>query len=402
MKTVCLCFLVTGLIQTVAAAPSVTVKSISQDAVSRTVTVVYSLGEPAVVTLGVETNSVALPPSTVRRVWGDVNRLVAADGDHRICWAPECDWPDGFVTNGSFKAVVKAWAKDNPPDWRVTDVILVGGVGLPNHRYYEDASQVPFGVTNDRYKATHLLMRRVRATGVTWRMGRGLTDRRSDYAQEVPHYVTLTNDYYLGVYEVTMRQYYYLTQADNTLPANDPDAPFRPRTGISYDTVISKLPTIRTRTGITGMTLPTEAEWEFACRAGCDAELYNGGRLTSTDGNVTVKQNDLEDIAWYGYNTQNDSRVHKVGLKQPNAWGFYDMLGNAWEITLDRYNASRYTEDQYSIAPANLGSSGDVVRRGGSFADPGNNVRSAFRNNYSASSTWERLGFRLASPATVE
>lgn len=70
------------------------------------------------------------------------------------------------------------------------------------------------------------------------------------------------------------------------------------------------------------ITLPTEAQWEYACRAGTQTRFYSGD-----------SKEDLDKVAWYDANS--DNRVHEVAQKEPNAWGLYDMLGNVWEPTLD-------------------------------------------------------------------
>ena len=413
--------------------PSVTLTDVTQNSRTRTVSVSYTLADTAVVTFSASTNGVPLPPSSFRRVWGAANRLLNK-GSHILYWAPERDWPVGAITNSSFQAHVTAWATDDPPDWRVT-VINTNIVASANHRYFAHAAQVPGGITNDRYKCTHLLMRRVHATGVTWRMGSGLRDV-GRHAQETPHYVTLTNDYYLGIYEVTQRLKYHLSALgtlgmDGPIPRAYPDAMFRPATGTRHSVMRgntngaqegyevgsdSHLKKMRAITGIKLLDFPTEAEWEFACRAGCQEELYNGKTIADSTGDTDYVHPNLEEIAWYGANssTEKDNAVQtangfaltalpqKVGMKKPNDWGFYDMLGNVWEMTLDNYNANQYAEGAYYISPQGSETAGDFTRRGGSFVDPGINCRSAFRYNYSRNAGWERLGYRLRSPATAD
>ena len=116
--------------------------------------------------------------------------------------------------------------------------------------------------------------------------------------------------------------------------------------------------------GAEGYRLPTEAEWEYACRAGTTTRYYSGD---------TAK--DLGRIAWYKGNT---GTFRKVGQKAPNAFGLYDMLGNVWEWTLDAYGDS----DRKTV-------------RGGSFFDRPKRCRSAHRRAYPAWQAVHDVGFRI-------
>ena len=123
--------------------------------------------------------------------------------------------------------------------------------------------------------------------------------------------------------------------------------------------------------------LPTEAEWEYACRAGGKDELY--GKLDA--------------IAWYEFNS--DGHTHPVGRKQPNSLGLYDMLGNVWEWCQDRYD-----KNYYRVSPG-TDPAGPVeglyrVSRGGSWCSKPPRVRAAFRRHDPYYYRFYRLGFRLA------
>lgn len=113
-----------------------------------------------------------------------------------------------------------------------------------------------------------------------------------------------------------------------------------------------------------GYRLPTEAEWEFACRAGSNAPRYGP----------------LDDIAWYQGNA--DGHAHDVGLKQPNAWGLHDMLGNVWEWCWDQYDEATY--GSYRIF------------RGGGWADAERGCLATNRRRSHPTFAIDDLGFRLA------
>ena len=128
--------------------------------------------------------------------------------------------------------------------------------------------------------------------------------------------------------------------------------------------------------------LPTEAEWEYCCRAGTTARNYWGGNTFKKTMNL---------YCWYLDNS--NSITHAVGLKEPNAWGFYDMIGNVWEWCQDVYS------DDYVNASLDgcsfEGSGCNRVVRGGSWNDPPAFCRSAYRGHFSPEQRNSSCGFRL-------
>jgi formylglycine-generating enzyme required for sulfatase activity len=134
----------------------------------------------------------------------------------------------------------------------------------------------------------------------------------------------------------------------------------------------------------TGYRLPTEAQWEYACRAGTTTAYYTGA--AASDG-----------VGWY--NSNSSSRTHEVGKKPPNPWGLYDMHGNVWEWCQDR-NVSQYPNDPQTDPPADPAAGSDNrITRGGSYAKADWNMRSAMRFSdepaYKQGVEW---GFRLVLP----
>ena len=140
-------------------------------------------------------------------------------------------------------------------------------------------------------------------------------------------------------------------------------------------------------TGSTGYRLPTEAQWEYACRAGT-ATAFNDGATQDWKNSAAVGL-----LAWCSSNS--GSRTHEVGKKAPNAWGLYDMHGNVWEWCWD------WSGTYPNIAQTNpLGASSGSFRvlRGGSWNIIARDVRSAFRYSYNPSNIHHFLGFRVVLP----
>jgi formylglycine-generating enzyme required for sulfatase activity len=132
-----------------------------------------------------------------------------------------------------------------------------------------------------------------------------------------------------------------------------------------------------------GYRLPTEAEWEYACRARTTTAWYTGNAEDGTP--------HLNTAAWY-YNNAG-SKTHKVGLKTPNAWGLYDMHGNVFEWCWDRYKENITTDN--SIDPTGPSNGNNRVERGGSWYNSGQDLRSAQRGIADPSSKMIDRGFRL-------
>jgi sulfatase modifying factor 1 len=129
----------------------------------------------------------------------------------------------------------------------------------------------------------------------------------------------------------------------------------------------------------TGYRLPTEAEWEYAARAG-QSTTYAGS-------------NELGDVAWYGDNS--GSKTHPVAQKDDNAWGLYDMSGNVWEWVWDWYD-SDYYQSSSSTDPVGPSTGSNRVRRGGSWGGSPSLARVAYRSYVAPSSRYGDLGLRLA------
>ena len=207
------------------------------------------------------------------------------------------------------------------------------------------------------------------------------SDSYGCYGQEQPvHSVTLTNAYYLGRYEVTQAQWQAKMGSNPSYFQGLPDSPSRPVEQVSWNT-------IKNFNSATGLRLPTEAEWEFACRAGTTTPFHSGPGFpngTTNDGLVGT-------IAWF--NCDGGCNTHAVGMKAANALGLHDMLGNVWEWQSDWYGG--YTSSAQTNPTGPAGGTYRVLR-GGSWDDNSSFVRSSFRGLITPGDSYNLIGFRVA------
>ena len=143
-----------------------------------------------------------------------------------------------------------------------------------------------------------------------------------------------------------------------------------------------------------GYRLPTEAEWEYACRAGTTTPFYRGN-------NITTGQANYNGNSPYNNNAKGDyrNRTTPVGNFAPNTWGLYDMHGNVWEWCWDWFG--NYPKDAQAD-PAGASSGTDRVLRGGGYNFSAAHARSAYRNNFTPSNRYFYIGFRLVRPLINE
>ena len=188
------------------------------------------------------------------------------------------------------------------------------------------------------------------------------------------HRVTISQAFYIGKFEVTQGQWLAVM---GTNPSKFKAGDDYPVELVSWNDVVEFCRKLSDREGVT-YRLPTEAEWEYACRAGSTTEYYWGDDIDSR-------------YCWYKDNSGN--RSHQVGGKLPNARGLHDMLGNVWEWCSDWYG-----EDYYKNSPVeNPGgpSSGRYrVLRGGCWSYGADALRSAHRYGYAPINGGSYIGFR--------
>jgi len=192
------------------------------------------------------------------------------------------------------------------------------------------------------------------------------------------HTVNITKPFYMAKYPCTQAQWEQLMGSN---PSCFKGNPSRPVDSVSYDMITEPDGFIdrMNELGQGTFRLPTEAEWEYACRAGRTTEYYWGNTMN-------------DDYCWYRSNA--NSRTHPVGQKLPNSFGLYDMSGNVWEWCRDWYGSTYYSVSS-SDDPKGPGLGSSRVIRGGGWYHYAHLCRSAVRNDYTPSSADDGGGFRL-------
>ena len=201
-------------------------------------------------------------------------------------------------------------------------------------------------------------------------------------AGEVRHDVTLTRDFWIGAFEVTQGEWRRVMGSDPSHFSSTDGR--RPVEEVSWVDVQDFLKRLSALSPGNTFRLPTEAEWEYACRAGTTSAYASGDALTTSDANVTRDAS-----------TSPGARggTVPVGSFAPNAWGLYDMHGNVWEWTSDQMCAypSHPVVDPRGVCRSDL-----KVIRGGSWYFAADSARCALRYTHRPQDRGFSLGFRAA------
>ena len=326
-------------------------------------------------------------------------------GTHKTIWTP-----DSTLNNVTGTIRVGVEVEEPTPPTPSTYMIVDLSEGSSASSYpvsYTD--EEPASTWNvDEYKTSKMVFRLIPAGNFT--MGSPVGEVGRIGSKEQQHGVTLTKSFYIGVFEVTQEQYKKLTgnysssySGNNKAPAasvtfdslrgSNEGAKWPTETGIDSTSTLGKL---REKTNDLHFDLPTEAQWEYACRAGTATALNSGRNLLYEDD---------EDPYMDAVGTYDCSRpfgIATVGSYLANAWGLYDMHGNAGEWCLDwwddeNYEATAVTDPPGPDTPKTDPVYGTYCRmyRGGAYNQSAGNCRSASRNHNATAVMYPSNGFRI-------
>ena len=332
----------------------------TQEGGSRVTSTFTLFGGPAYVGVDILTNGVAIGPAGLA---GDVNKVLAS-GLHTFTFTPP-DWTRSVTNAVSLKFTVTEQSRALTGDY--LSVNLRDGT----YETYATVAAVPGGVADAKWKTTHLLLRRVAAANVTAMIGKNpryeVLNRTDDggnnhgaeiYAQAVP----MTSDYYLGVYEFTAGQWEALSKGALTgttnpsstgkktaftsamtkhYSAHQTDWAYHPCNNLTLTDAQDLMSELTKKSGL-AFVVPTEAQWEHACRAGSPTAHYliNGAEpvsATSTDRSKYAVTFATQNTYYGGAKGTTTHPGYAdslpVGSQAANPWGFYDLYGNLREWT---------------------------------------------------------------------
>lgn len=211
----------------------------------------------------------------------------------------------------------------------------------------------------------------------TFVMGSPKGETKTDKAAEKQHKVTISQPFYMGKFELTQAQYQKIMGANPSMAKGDN----LPVHGVSWKDAQDFCDKLSKQSGRQAQ-LPTDAQWEYACRGGTTTAYHSGDTIE-----------DLNKVGWHGANS--GGKVHTVGEKAPNGWGLYDMHGNIREFVWDLYSETPL-EDAVDPTGPKEGDSKNHVVRGGAYTA---NAALAFNCRAASRRPTENLaitGFRIA------
>jgi formylglycine-generating enzyme required for sulfatase activity len=404
-----------------AADPVVSNVRASQRAGTKLVDIYYKVadadGNPQTVSVSATVAGAPIPCSTFLPGSHVGSGVTPGSSDKRIVWNAGADW------NGQYSSAVRftITADDGTSSGEYLVIDISAGPSASSYPVTY-LTAVPAGGWTAEHKTTKLVMRRIPHGTFTMGSPTGELGRDSD---ETQHEVTLTKDFYIGVFEVTQKQWErvmgnwpsyfnnvtyrdsrpvqnvsYWEIRENPNRSDDPAVDWPTDKAVNTNSFMGRL---RAKTGLATLDLPTEGQWEYACRAGTTTALNSGKNLTGPDPSSDPCPN-MSDVGRYMFNGGSDgdnqpdcassAGTATVGTYLANSWGLYDMHGNVREWCLDWYGTYPGAVTDPTGAASHPMS--ERVLRNGSWTRVATLGRAAFRTGEYPSNHGNEFGFRLA------
>ena len=336
--------------------------------------------------------------------------LPMTEGSHRITWDANADNITSRIDKAEFVMKIRHYSE--------TYMVIDVSGGSETNCYPVDFlnGAPPNGFTDNEYKGNKIVLRRIHPG--SYMAGSPGNEANYNAAREKQHRVALSQPFYIGIYEITQKQYKNVTGGDPSQYKGD----YRPVERVSYEGIrggnwpTTAVPGANTfmdmliqkckskgsggdyTEPVEGFDLPTEFQWEYACRAGTT------GAFNTTNAYDNTKSAEQEaQLKLLGRYTSNqtdgkgscNANHTVVGSYQPNQWGLYDMHGNVWEWCRDWCQEDASALKQFTD-PKGAASGSSRVLRGGSWYNAVGSCRSAYRNDNASSYTYSSSGFRLS------
>ena len=370
-------------------------------------------------TLGVDDNLEVLlvdhdvkPAVTNRALVFLQGALPMTAGRHRITWDAHAEGITSRIDKAEFVMKIRHYSE-------AYMVIDVSGGSETNCYPVDFLNGAPVGGFADpEYKGDKIVLRRIHPGSYMAGSPSSPAEANRASVGERQHSVAISRPFYIGIYEITQKQYRNVTGSDPSSYKGD----YRPVESVSYGTIrggnwpttaapgagtfMDKLiKKCKAKDGdgnytesVEGFDLPTEFQWEYACRAGTTGAFNTTNAYDNS--NAAEQEAQLKLLGRYASNHKDgkgdfDTYHTTVGSYLPNQWGLYDMHGNVFERCLDWYADDPSTLKQF-IDPKGPNSATYVVGRGGGFDGSVGNCRSANRFTGSAGGATAKFGFRLS------
>ena len=343
----------------------------------------------------------ATPAVTNRAITFLQAPLPLTAGQHRVTWDANADGVTSRIDNAEFVVTLRHYSEA----YMVINV-SAGSSGNPDYPvdFLNGAPQGGFNTTE--YKTGKIVLRRIHpGSYMAGSPEGGEADRNG--ARETQHRVALSQPFYIGIFEITQGQYFRVTGKS---PSKGWTGGTHPVESVSYKTICDEfmgclLARCKSRDSsgnytvpVKGFDLPTDFQWEYACRAGTTKAFNTTNDFDNTSNEEQEAQMKL--LGRYKGNTPDGEGHVVVGSYLPNAWGLYDMHGNVWEWCRDWSVEDPSTLKQYrdpqgpATAPEGLANSNRRIR-GGAYNAGAGGCRSARMHQFFPDSVDTYLGFRL-------